>query len=250
MQIFSEIGKSATQNGNLITTGLEDVHQAVDALCDGQMFGNVLHNADVESLQQGNATGETLLEVYLATHGTLRDGTHLGSHTVALGQLVDTLRLDERRVHIETDQAAHATEHVVFLEREVNLHLLRQFHQFRLHLLAVDGFATQRELYAGPHMFCGIHNAFTTCQAKNGVDVQSLVCQDTCCRLNLTGFQLSAQHHENVAVLALVAHPVFVFLVADGRETDVDTQFRGLEQQFLHGQTRFHLIHTNQDAQG
>ena len=88
------------------------------------MLGNVLHDADVEAFQQGHATGKTLLEIDFATHGTLCDGTHLGTNTITLSQFVDTLRLDERRVHIETDEATHTPEHVVLLEREVYLHFL------------------------------------------------------------------------------------------------------------------------------
>ena len=87
------------------------------------MFGNVLHDADIQTFQQRYTTRKTLLEVYLATHGTLGDGTYLVAHAVALSQFVDTLCLDERRVHVKTDEAAHASEHVVFLEREVYLHL-------------------------------------------------------------------------------------------------------------------------------
>ena len=46
-------------------------------------------------LKQSHAAGETFFEVYLATHGTLGDGTHLGTYAVALCQLVDALGLDE-----------------------------------------------------------------------------------------------------------------------------------------------------------
>ena len=106
------------------------------------MLGNVLHDADVETLQQGDATGKAFLEVYFATHGTLRNSTHLGTYAIALSQFVDTLCLDECRVHIEADESAHTSEHIVLLEREVYLHLLRQLHKLRLHFLTIDGFAT------------------------------------------------------------------------------------------------------------
>ena len=98
-------------------------------------------------------------------------------------------------------------------------------------------------------MLVQLLDTLTTREAQDGVDVQSLVGQNLCGSLYLTGFQLSSQHHEDVAVLALMAHPVFVLIVADGRETDVHAQFGGLEQQFLHGQSRLHLIHADEDTQ-
>ena len=120
------------------------------------MLGNILHHADVEPFQQGHTTGEALLEVYLATHGTLSNGPHFCTHTVALCQLVDALRLDERRVHVEADETAHAAEHIIFLKREVYLHLLRQLHQPPLHLLTVLRLAAQRELNAGTDVLGGV----------------------------------------------------------------------------------------------
>ena len=107
------------------------------------MFGNILHHAHVEPFQQGHTPGKALLEVDLSTHGTLCDGPYLGTDAVALRQFVNTLGLYQRGIHIETDQAAHAAEHIILLEREVDLHLLRKFHELRLHLLTVGRFATQ-----------------------------------------------------------------------------------------------------------
>ena len=107
------------------------------------MFSYVLHHADVKSLQQSHTSGKTFLKVYLATHSTLGDGTNLCTNAVALGQFVDALGLDKCRVHVEADESAHSTEHVVTLEGKVYLHFLRQVHELRLHLLTVDRFATQ-----------------------------------------------------------------------------------------------------------
>ena len=59
-------------------------------------------------------------------------------------------------------------------------------------------------------------DALAARQADNAVNVQPLVGNDTRGSLNLPGLQLSAQHHQNVAALALMAHPVFVLVVADG----------------------------------
>ena len=107
------------------------------------MLGNILHHTHIESLQQGHTSRETLLEVDLSAHRALSDGPYLCTNAVALRQFVNTLGLYQRGVHIETDQAAHTTEHIILLEREVDLHLLRKFHELRLHLLTVGRFATQ-----------------------------------------------------------------------------------------------------------
>ena len=107
------------------------------------MLGNILHHTHIESLQQSYTSRETLLEVDLSAHRTLSNGSHLGTYAIAFRQFIDTLGLYQRGIHIETDQAAHAAEHIILLEREVNLHLLREFHELRLHLLTVGRFATQ-----------------------------------------------------------------------------------------------------------
>ena len=171
LQVFTEEGKTTGEDGNLVAAGLEDGHETIDALGDGQVLGNILHDADVEALQQGNTTGEALLEVNLSAHGTLGDGANLVTDAVALSQLVDALCLDECGVHIETDKATHATEHVVALEGEVDLHLVRQFHELGLHVLSVNGLATQRELDAGSGMGAVLLDALATRQSDNAVDI-------------------------------------------------------------------------------
>ena len=65
-------------------------------------------------------------------------------------------------------------------------------------------------------MLRGVLDALASREAQDGVDVQSLVCEDARGTLYLTGLQLTAHHHEDVTVLALMAHPVFVLIVADG----------------------------------
>ena len=155
------------------------------------MFGNILHHAHVEPFQQGHTPGKALLEVDLSTHGTLCDGPYLGTYAIAFCQFIDTLGLYQRGVHIETDQAAHAAEHIILLEREVDLHLLREPHELRLHLLTVGRFATQGELDAGTRMFAWILDALTTCQPKDGVDIQSLIGKDTCSTFYLACLQLT-----------------------------------------------------------
>ena len=51
LQVFTKIGESTTQNGNLVATSLQNRHQSVGTLGNGQVFGNILHHAYVQSLQ-------------------------------------------------------------------------------------------------------------------------------------------------------------------------------------------------------
>ena len=51
LQVFAEIGEATAEDGNLVATALEDGHQSVGTLGNGQVLGNVLHDADVESLE-------------------------------------------------------------------------------------------------------------------------------------------------------------------------------------------------------
>ena len=65
-------------------------------------------------------------------------------------------------------------------------------------------------------MLSWILNALTSRQTDDGVDVQALIGNHPGGCLYLTGFQLATHHHEDVTVLALMAYPVFVLIVADG----------------------------------
>ena len=157
--------------------------------------------------------------------------------------------MDERGVHIETDKSAHATEHVVALEGEVDLHLRGEFHQLRLQLLTIGWLTTQRELDTGTGVLTWVLDALTARKSQDGVDVEALIGKDARGAFNMTGLELATHHHEDITVLALMAHPVFVLIVGDGREADVDIEFRGLEEQFLHDLTRVGLVHADEDAQ-
>ena len=92
-------------------------------------------------------------------------------------------------------------------------------------------------------------DALASCEADDGVDVQTLVGNDASGCLNLLGFQLATHHHEDIAVLALMAHPVLVFFIGDRGKADVYAQFGSLEQQFFHHLSRVLFFHANKDAQ-
>jgi len=88
------------------------------------------------------------------------------------------------------------------------------------------------------------------CQAFDGVDVQSLVRYNPGGRLDLCGGQASAEDREDVALPPLASGPVLIFVVRDRLEADLDTQFRGLEQEFLHHLAGMLLVHPDQESEG
>ena len=221
LQVFAEEGESSAEDGNLVAIALEHSHQSVNALGDGQFLGDVLHHAHVEPLEQCYSLLEALLEVDLASHGSLGYLLHFIAHSGAHGEFVDTLRLNECGVHIKADESAHAAEHVVALQREVEFHLRRQLHQLRAHVVDVDGGATQREFDASPHVALWMLDALATGEAHNRVDVQSLVLDDYRCCRNLSCIEMTSDDGEDVAVFALLLHPTLVFLVVDGGEGNV-----------------------------
>ena len=142
-QVFAKECEAAAEDGYLIATGLEHLHQPRHPFGERQMLGNIFHYAGIQAFEQCHALGETLLEVNLTTHGALGDGLHFIAHPSPLGQFVNTLRLDERRIHIETDETPHAPEHIIALEREVDILILPQPHEVGLHRLAVARSAAQ-----------------------------------------------------------------------------------------------------------
>ena len=112
-QVVSEVGETTGEDSRLVSHALEDGHHAFETLGDGQRMGDLLHDRDLESLEQGHAFGEAFAEVDLSPHGAFGDGAHLGADAGPFGQFVDHLGLDERGVHVEADQAAAAAVDVV-----------------------------------------------------------------------------------------------------------------------------------------
>ena len=84
------------------------------------------------------------------------DLCHTGAHKInnVMGQILLARYMGKKRIIAETGAGQHgvatATGAALFgMKCRIYIHFLRQFHQLRLHFLAVDGFATQRKLNAG-----------------------------------------------------------------------------------------------------
>ena len=226
----------------------QNKHQTVYTFCNRHVLSNLFHYACVKSFQQSHTSCKALLEVNLSTHGTLRYGFYLVSHSCTFCKFVDAFCLYECGIHIEADESAHTTVHVVTLEREVNLHLRRDVHQFFLHGLAVFRCATERELYACLAVACRVFDAHSARKTQNGVDVQSLFRYYFRCCFDLFCRQGASYDGQDISVLALSAHPVFVFLVGYRCEADVHSKFCCFEQQFFHHLSRCFIVDSYQYA--
>ena len=214
------------------------------------MGGDVLHDRDVEPAQQRHAPREALAEVDFAPHGALGYGTNLVAHTCAVGQLVDDLRLDERRIHVEADETAAAAVDVVLLERDVEPDF-REVHEALLHgaLLLVGERAAHRELDARLGGAVVAFEGHAARQTLDGVDVEPLLGHHLRHLGNVARRDGAAQQRDDVAVFALTAHPVVVLLLGNRRETNHDTQLRALEEQLLHDVARLVGGGHEEDAQ-
>ena len=162
LQILAKVGESTRENGNLQSVALQHIHQAVGSLRDRQILCNLAHHTLVESFQQSHTLRETFLEINLSTHGTFRNRLHFVAHSRTHGKFINHLRLNQGGIHIEADESAHTTEHIVLLEREIDTHLRREVHQLALQILSVVGITTNGKLNAGTHILLSIQDGRTT----------------------------------------------------------------------------------------
>ena len=250
LQILSEEGEAAAEDGNFVAAGLENAHEAVGAFRDGQVLGNVLHYRYVQALQECNPLGETLFEIDLSPHGALGDGRYLIIDPVAAGEFINAFCLNERGVHIKADEPAHAAVHVVFLEGEVHAAVGGKGHELLLESAFVFQRAADGEFHAGTDVALRVLDAHAAREALDGVDIEAVTGDNLCGRLDLTGTEASADDREDVAVFALATGPGLVFVVGDGLEADVHANLRSLEQEFFHNLAGGFVIYADEDTQG
>ena len=82
-----------------------------------------------------------------------------------------------------------------------------------------------------------------------GVDVHALFGQLGSHVGNLPCGQASAEQSDNPAVFVLTAYPFLIFLNRYRCKADVDIQFGGLEEQFLHDVARHGRVSLDEDAE-
>ena len=85
-------------------------------------------------------------------------------------------------------------------------------------------------------------------EPQDGVDVQPLRGNHAGGGFDLFGRKTPPDERQDVSVLALSLHPVFVLFVLDGLKADVHIQFGGLEEQFFHHLPRVSLVNADENA--
>ncbi len=85
-----------------------------------QVVVHLLEGGRVDALEQRDPVAERLLEVQLAGHGRGGDALDLRELAGVLGEHLDDLALDQRRVHVEHDQAHPAPHQVGRLDGDVD----------------------------------------------------------------------------------------------------------------------------------
>ena len=85
-------------------------------------------------------------------------------------------------------------------------------------------------------------------QAKNRVDIESLLGHDARHGGDLLGRQLTTEHGNDITVLALHADPLFVLLDGDRLKAYLNAELVSLEQQILHDIARADRVGLEQNA--
>ncbi len=93
---------------------------------------------------------KALPEVQLTTHRSPRDRRHLGTNSVPLGQFIDHLSVDERRVHVEYHETPVASVYRIALNTEIEIQHRGCRHEFFLESIAIQQRSTQAHFDAGP----------------------------------------------------------------------------------------------------
>ena len=193
LEVLPEVGKPSRKNSYLVTVFLQNIHQAIHTFRNGKILCNLLHHGLIQSFQQSHSFAKALDEIYLTTHGTFGNGLHLVAHTCTYGQFINHFRFNQRRVHIEANEAAHPAVHIVQLEREIHFQFGCQFHQLFLHGNTVFRSATNGKFDAGACTRFAFVQRDTSCKALDGIDIHALLCKNTGNGRYLTGRQLTPQ---------------------------------------------------------
>src|SRR6266700_2141136 len=83
-----------------------------------------------KAVQQRYSLGEALFEIELSPHGSSGDCRHPISNIMQLSKFVNDLGLNQRRIHVKSDQAPVAAIDALPLKRDINLELVSKLHEF------------------------------------------------------------------------------------------------------------------------
>ncbi|CAI8736232.1 NAD-specific glutamate dehydrogenase [Pseudomonas sp. IT-194MI4] len=250
LQLLGEVSEAARQNRGLVAQALEFGEQGFGALGQAQGSTDGVQHADVQPLQQGQALLEAGAEVQLAGHRPLSNRGHLVANAGGLGQFVDDLGFNQRRVHVEHRQTTVTAEQRIFLEGDVDVQLLRNAEEFSPQRLRVSRFATHGKLDATLALVGRGVQRHAAGQTVDMVDVQTVFGGDRTHTLQLLGGHFAGQQGDDVAFLALVADPLLVILFGHRRETHLLLKLIAFEQDvFEHRVALLGVRNFNQDAE-
>ena len=233
LQPAGEVGEPPREYADPVTEPLQGGDQPLRPLGDRQPGGDLLQHRRLQTLEQGQPAPEALLEVELAAHRRLGDRRHLLADPGRPRQLVDHLDLDERRVHVEDDEAPVAPKEVVRLEGHVHLLGPADLEQVVAQPREVGGLPPQGELDAGPPVGVGLPQGEAAREPGDAVDVDPVGGDDAGDAGEYAGAQLAPEQGHDVAGLPLQADPLLVGLLVDRREVNAEPQLVRLEEQVL-----------------
>src|SRR5690606_20046012 len=183
-------------------------------------------------------------------HGPLGDFGDLLTDTGGLGQLVDHLGFDQRRVHVEYRQTAIAAEHRVTLEGDVDIQFLGHAEELGTQRNRVGRLATYGELDAALALLGRHVQRHAPGKTVDMINVQSVLGGNRADPLQLLGTDLARQQSDDMTSLALTADPLPVVLFRDRGETHLLVQLVGSEQQILEHRLRAAVVRNlDEDAE-
>ncbi len=150
LEIVGEIGKATGEDRHLVAEVFECTDQPLRPFGDRQLLGNPLQHRLIQTFQQRHAPPKALGEIDFAAHGRLGNFRHLIADAGHLRQFIDHLGLDQRGIHVETDQATAAAVEIVLLHGHIDIHLLGYLQELGMHGRDILHFAAQRQLHGSP----------------------------------------------------------------------------------------------------
>ena len=148
LQLLGEIAEAAGEDRRLVAQALELGEQHLGTLGQAQAGADIGQHVFRQPLEQRQALLEAGAEIQFAAHRALGDLRHLLANASGLGQLVDDLGLDQRRVHIEHGQATVAPVDRIALEGDIDVQLLRHAEELGTQCGRVGRLAAHGELDA------------------------------------------------------------------------------------------------------
>ena len=133
-----DLGEAAGDHREPVAEALERADQGAGAGREHHLVVHLLQGTGVEPREQRDPLPQALLEVQVAAHRRLGDPRDLGLAAGVRREHLDHLALDQRRVHVERDEAAIAAEDRVVLERDVDFAGLGDRRERRSNAILVD----------------------------------------------------------------------------------------------------------------